>query len=105
MHSLERSQYRSTGFVPRSLSQLIRILNNLRKNNRIYFKIIAAKPGLFLKGEELPNLPLTMKSMFSSPRASATSPTELNKSTLREYQLTMPTVFRGAALIPLKIRK
>jgi hypothetical protein len=105
MHNLERSQYRSTGFVPRSLSQLIRILNNLRKNNRIYFKIIAAKPGLFLKGEELPNLPLTMKSMFSSPRASASSPTELNKSTLREYQLTMPSVFRGAALIPLKIRK
>jgi len=105
MYNLEMSQYRSRGFVPRSLSQLIRILNSLRKNNRIYFKIIAAKPGLFLKGEELPNLPLTMKSMFSSPRASATAPTELNKSTLREYQLAMPSVFRGAALIPLKIRK
>jgi hypothetical protein len=105
MYNLEMSQYRSRGFVPRSLSQLIRILNNLRKNNRIYFKIIAAKPGLFLKGEELPNLPLTMKSMFSSPRASATAPTELNKSTLNEYQLAVPYVFRGAALIPLKIRK
>lgn len=105
MYNLEMSQYRSSGFVPRSLSQLIRILNNLRKNNRIYFKIIAAKPGLFLKGEELPNLPLTMKSMFSSPRASATAPTELNKSTLNEYQLAVPYVFRGAALIPLKIRK
>jgi len=105
MYNLEMSQYKSRGFVPRSLSQLIRILNSLRKNNRIYFKIIAAKPGLFLKGEELPNLPLTMKSMFSSPRASATAPTELNKSTMREYQLAVPYVFKGAALIPLKIRR
>jgi len=105
MYNLEMSQYKSRGFVPRSLSQLIRILNNLRKNNRIYFKIIAAKPGLFLKGEELPNLPLTMKSMFLSPRASATAPTELNKSTLREYQFAVPHVFKGEALIPLKIRR
>jgi len=105
IYNMEMSQYKSRGFVPRSLSQLIRILNNLRKNNRIYFKIIAAKPGLFLKGEEMPNLPLSMKSMFSSPRASASAPTELNKSTLREYQLPVPYVFKGAALIPLKIRK
>lgn len=105
MYNMEMSQYRIKSFVPRSLSQLIRILNNLRKNNRIYFKIVAAKPGLFLKGEEMPNLPLTMKSMFSSPRASATAPTELNRSTLSEYQLPLPSVFKGAVLIPLKIRK
>jgi len=105
MYEMESRQYRSKGFVPRSLNQLIRILNNLRKNNRIYFKIIAAKPGLFLKGEEMPNLPLTMKSMFSSPRASATSPVELKRSTLKDYQLPVPYVFKGTALIPLKIRK
>ena len=80
-------------------------LSNLRKNNRIYLKIIASKPGLFLKGEEMPNLPPTMKSMFSSPRAAASAPTELNKSTLSEYQLRVPHVFKGAALIPIKIRR
>jgi len=105
MFVLEMSQYKTTGFVPRSLNQLLRILNNLRKNNRIYFKIIAAKPGLFLKGEEMPNLPVTMKSMFASPRASATAPIMISKSTLREYQLPVKDVFKGAALIPLKIRK
>ncbi|MFB0565824.1 MAG: SpoIVB peptidase S55 domain-containing protein [Candidatus Aminicenantaceae bacterium] len=105
MYAMEISQYKITGFVPRSLSQLLRILNNLRKNNRIYFKIIADRPGLFLKGEEMPNLPLTMKSMFASPRASATAPVMINRSTLREYQLPVEYVFKGAALIPLKIRE
>lgn len=105
MGQFEMSQYRVTSFVPRSLSQLIRMLSNLRKNNRIYIKIIASKPGIFLKGEEMPNLPVTMKSMFASPRASASSPVEINKSTLMEYQLPIPYVFRGAVVIPIKIKK
>jgi hypothetical protein len=105
MQQVERAQYRIQNFVPRSLSQLVRLLGNLRKNNRIYFKIIASKPGLFLKGEEMPNLPPTLKSMFASPRAAASSPTEITRSTLSEYQLPLPYVFKGGAMIPVKIRK
>jgi len=105
MHQFEMTLYRSQDFVPRSFGQLIRILNSLRKNNRIYFKMMASKPGLFLHGEELPNLPPSMKSMFASPRAAASAPTELTKSTLREYQLPIPYVFRGMASIPVKIKK
>ncbi|MBN2246591.1 MAG: hypothetical protein JW755_12175 [Candidatus Aminicenantes bacterium] len=103
MRQLEASQYRTQTFFPRSLSQLLRILNNQRKNNRIYVKVIASKPGLFLKGEEMPNLPETMKSMFASPRSATSSPTELDKSTLMYYQLPVPYVFRGLAVIPVKI--
>jgi len=105
MQQLERAQYRIQGFVPRSLEQLVRLLSNLRKSNRIYFRIMATKPGLFLKGEELPNLPPTLKSMFASPRASAAGPTEITRSTLGEYQLAIPYVFRGAGSIPVRIRR
>ncbi len=105
MQSFERSQYRVQEFVPRNLNQLIRLLSNLRKNNRVYFKVIAPKPGLFLKGEEMPNLPATLKAMFASPRAAASAPSELARSTLAEYQLPLPYVFRGSAVVPLKIRK
>lgn len=104
IQSIEISQYRTTGFVPRSLYQLIRLLNSLRKRNYIYFKIIAAKPGLFLRGEEMPNLPPTMKSMFSSPRAASTPPVEITRSTLGEYRHSIPYVFSGLAVIPLKIK-
>jgi len=90
--------------MPRSLNQLIRLLSSLRKNNRIYVKIIGSKPGLFLKGEELPNLPLTMKSMFSSSRAASSAPTELKTSTLGQYQIPVPFVFQGLSVIPIKIK-
>jgi hypothetical protein len=104
IQSIEISQYRTTGFVPRSLYQLIRLLNSLRRRNYIYFKIIAAKPGLFLRGEELPNLPPTMKLMFSSPRAASDPPVEITRSTLGEYRHGIPYVFSGLAVIPLKIK-
>jgi hypothetical protein len=104
MQQVERAHYRIQDFTPRSLNQLLRVLGNLRRNNRIYFKVMAPKPGLFLKGEEMPNLPPTLKAMFASPRAAASSPTELTRSTLSEYQLPVPFVFRGGATIPVRIR-
>ncbi len=105
IQQLERSLYRIQDFRPRSLDQLIRLLGNLRKNNRIYFKVVAPRPGLFLKGEELPNLPPSLKNMFLSPRASTPGLTEISRSTLIEYQLPVPYVFRGAVTVPVRIKK
>jgi len=105
MQAVEVGQYRATGVVPRNIDQVVRLLSNLRKNNRIYFKIIAPKPGLFLRGEELPNLPPAMKSLFASPRAASSSPTEITMSTLGEFQLPVPFLFKGSAVIPIRIRK
>ncbi|MGB3863667.1 MAG: hypothetical protein WA915_16425, partial [Candidatus Aminicenantaceae bacterium] len=104
LQQLEATQYKRQAFTPRNIEHVIRMLNNLRKNNRIYFKILASKPGLFLRGEEMPNLPPSMKSMFASPRAASSAPTELDKSTLGQLQQPVPFVFRGATLIPIKIK-
>ncbi len=104
MRNIELAQYRSQTFVPRSLNQLLRLLSNLRKNNRIYFKVFASKPGLFLKGEEMPNLPPTMKSMYLSPRAASSSPVEIFNSTLSQYQIPIDYVFQGAVVVPIKIK-
>jgi len=105
MQQLERSLYRVQDFAPRNLDQLLRLLSNLRKNNRIYFKLLASRPGLFLKGEEWPDVPPGYKAMLTSPRAATAHLTEINRSTLSEYQLPVPYVFKGAITIPIKIKK
>jgi hypothetical protein len=104
MVQLETGLYHNPSITPRNLAQLLRLLNNLRKNNRIYLKLLAARPGLFLRGEEMPSLPATMRSLFGSPRA-ATSATELSQSTLTDYQIPVDYVFKGSAVIPVKIKK
>ena len=105
MQQLERSLYRVQDFAPRNIDQLLRLLSNLRKNNRIYFKLLASRPGLFLKGEEWPDVPPGYKAMLTSPRAATANLTEINRSTLSEYQLPVPYVFKGAITVPIKIKK
>ncbi|MBN2199463.1 MAG: hypothetical protein JW747_06380 [Candidatus Aminicenantes bacterium] len=105
MQQLEATQYRVSDFVPRSLEHLIRLLNNLRKNNRVYVKILALRPGIFLKGEEMSNLPATVKSLFTSPRVSSSQALEITRSTIAEYQLAVPFVFKGSARVPLTVKK
>jgi len=65
---------------------------------------MASKPGLFLKGEEMPNLPPTLKSMFASGRASAAGPTR-SPGRPQRVSAAHPYVFRGGATIPVRIRK
>ena len=106
MQQVESGQYRATGFVPRSMTQIVRLLNNLRKNNRIYFKIIAPKPGLFLRGrgDAEPAAGHEIALRLAAGRL-CRRPTELTTSTLTEYQMPVQHVFKGLAVIPVRIRK
>jgi len=104
MHQVELELYQRAEITPRNLNQLIRLLNSLRKNNRIYFKLLAPKPGLFLRGEEMGSLPLTLRAMLTSPRAASASPVTISRSTLAEYQLPIAYTFKGVAVIPVRIK-
>ncbi|MEW6456864.1 MAG: SpoIVB peptidase S55 domain-containing protein [Acidobacteriota bacterium] len=99
----EIKEYRG-GEMPRSLELLIRALNNIRKNNRIYFKLRTKKHSLFFRGEEFSNVPSLINEVISSTRLSI-SPVDLNFSTVREYQLPIDFVFKGFAKIPLRVKK
>lgn len=103
MHQIELELYQRPEFSPRNLNQLIRLLNNLRKNNRIYFKLLVPRSGVFLRGEEMGSLPLTLRTMLTSPR-SVTSAIALTNSTLAEYQLPISHAFKGLAKIPIRIK-
>jgi len=103
MHQIELELYRNPEFSPRNLNQLIRLLNNLRKNNRIYFKLLIPRPGIFLRGEALGSLPVTLKSMLTSPRT-VSSAVAIPTSTLAEYQLPVSHAFKGLARIPIRIK-
>jgi len=91
-------------YFPQKLNSLIRAINNLRKNNRIYFKIMTPVQGLFIKGYEYSNLPMTMRNVF---RFNSTSmdQSEMRFSTLTEYQMEVPAVVNGKKLFKLKIKE
>ena len=72
--------------IPRDLAQLIKFINNLRKNGRLYVRFFRQEPGAVVKGEGLPGLPPSILSLLKSERREgAISP--IQTSTLVEYEL------------------
>ncbi len=93
-----------TSYFPTRLSHLVRAINNLRKNNRVYFKVMTPASGLFVKGYEYSHLPPSMKSVLEY-NATSNNQSRIQYSTLAEYQMELPAVVRGRKLFKLKIRE
>jgi len=93
-----------TNYFPTSLNLLINAINNLRKNNRIYFKLLTETQGLFIKGHEYANLPLGLQNMFLFNTATKEQ-SKVKYSTISEYQLEIPAMVVGSKLFKLKIKE
>ncbi len=53
-------------FVPKNLSQLVRAINNIKKNDRLYIRIYRDRAGAVVGGEGLPGLPPSMLDLYGS---------------------------------------
>ena len=73
-------------FVPKNLGQLIRAINNIKKNNRLYIRFYRDEAGALVNGEGMPGLPPSILSILKSGKTSGgISP--LRKSVYGEYEL------------------
>ena len=55
--------------APRSLEQLVTLVNRLRRNDRVYIVASRGDNGVFLGGARLPNLPPSVTSILTRPRS------------------------------------
>jgi hypothetical protein len=58
------TKFIKTTYFPTKLNALIRAINNIRKNNRIYLKIFVPSQGVFINGFEYPYLPSSMSNVL-----------------------------------------
>jgi len=90
--------------IPRNLTQLIRFINNIRKNDRLYVRLFRREAGAVVKGEGLPALPPSILSILRSER-NAGSMSPIQTSPLLEYELPASDyVVSGSKLLTLTIR-
>ena len=54
------------GYVPESLSQLVKAINNLKKNDRLYIRLYREQSGAVIGGEGMPGLPPSLLSLYNS---------------------------------------
>jgi len=90
--------------VPRDLTQLIKFINNLRKNDHLYVRFFRQEPGALVRGEGLPGLPPSILSILRSDRkVGAINP--IHTSTLMEYELpTSDYMVTGAKVLKLTVK-
>ncbi|HSE98762.1 MAG TPA: hypothetical protein VLD57_10910, partial [Blastocatellia bacterium] len=74
-------------FMPKDLNQLVRAINKLKKNNRLYLKVIRASTGAIVNNEEMPALPPSVLATLGSQRTSG-GYTPLSFATLVEQELS-----------------
>jgi len=76
----------SAEFAPKDLGQLVRAINKLKKNYRLYVKVLRAGTGAIVNNEEMPVLPPSVLATLNSQRTSG-GYTPLQVATLAEHEL------------------
>ena len=57
-----------TGFTPKTIEQLVRELNRIRKADRLYVRLSRSDNGAVINNEEMPNLPPSVLATLGSER-------------------------------------
>src|SRR4030095_7924291 len=91
--------------VPAGIKQVVNELNKLRKNDRLYIKVVSLEPGVVIGGEEFPSLPPSMAALINTDRSSSRSVSGLTNSTVREYELPQSKyVIQGQRVLNLTVK-
>jgi hypothetical protein len=67
--SMNRAEDVDGPIAPRSLDQLVTLVNRLRRNDRVYVVASRSDNGVFLGGARLPNLPPSVTAILTRPRS------------------------------------
>jgi hypothetical protein len=79
---------RAPTVAPRDMDQVLRELRSLRKQDRLYVKVLASIPGAVIGGAELPSLPPSMLAILESGRTSDSYTSGTQTSPVLEFELT-----------------
>ena len=85
-----------------SVDQMIRVLNNARKNNRLYVRLLRPDPGAVVNGELLPSLPASVLAVLEADRSGG-SFIPLRNATIGEWEVATEYAVRGSRLLTLNV--
>jgi hypothetical protein len=91
--------------IPRDLSQLIKFMNNMRKNDHLYLRFFRREPGVVVKGEEMPGLPPSILAIVKSERKAGVT-SMVHTSALMEYEMpAAECLIAGSKMLNLTVKQ
>jgi hypothetical protein len=87
---------------PQSVTQMIKALNETRRNNRIYVRLLTGTPGAVVNGEALTSLPPSVLSVLEGDRSGG-SFTPIRSAALGEWELAMDSAISGTRALTIDL--
>src|SRR5207245_3578202 len=79
-----QSRFTPLSTSPRDLGQLVRNMNRMRRNNRLYALLMAPERSFILRGDEYPSPPPSLvETLLADPAASSSERSEEHTSELQ----------------------
>jgi SpoIVB peptidase S55 len=101
LNAMEQRDLRRS-LQPQSVAQMIRVLNDTRRNNRIYIRLLNGRPGAVVNGEALTALPPSVLSVLEAD-SNGGSYTPIRSAAVGEWQLTMDSAVTGSRLLAIEV--
>lgn len=101
LNAMEQRDLRRS-LQPESVAQMIRVLNDTRRNNRIYIRLLTGTPGAVVNGEALPSLPPSVLSVLEADRNGG-SYTPIRSAAVGEWELLMDSAVKGSRLLAIDV--
>jgi len=93
------------GFTPKTPAQLVRAINNLRKNNRLYVRLSRPQTAFLLRGLQFPAPPPSVARAMASEASAGTNVATSQVSTLAEIELDpLPSMVSGQKTITVILK-
>ncbi len=100
----EESSFRQGEFTPQNVEQLIRLLNNARPSDRIYYQLARPDEGALYGGRPMPSLPPSILDVLTADQTSGET-VEIQKTILWEDSEKVEYVVSGEHRIELNVRR
>ena len=101
LNALEQRELRRS-LQPQSIAQMMRVLNDTRRNNRIYIRLLTGTPGAVVNGEAMTALPPSVLSVLEGDRNGG-SFTPIRSAAIGEWEIPMAAAVVGSRLLTIEI--
>ncbi|HYT69485.1 MAG TPA: SpoIVB peptidase S55 domain-containing protein [Vicinamibacterales bacterium] len=101
LNQIEQRELRRS-IQPQSVEQMIKILNQAHRNNRLYVRLLTGTPGAVVNGEALTSLPPSVLSVLEGDRSGGNF-TPIRSAALGEWELPMDSAVVGTRVLTIDL--
>jgi len=101
LNAMEQRELRGS-LQPQTITQLMRVLNEARRNNRIYVRLMTGRAGAVVNGEAMTALPPSVLSVLESDRNGG-SFTPIRSAALGEWEIPADAAVTGSRMLTINL--